>query len=164
MESNTFFLQRAVARGADWHVSYPALCMASSTETVDERRKQIVVATADESHIRMVFFSSLGAILDFHASWDEFDDATRGWLAFTIRWNRWWVPDVAALATIERHAHAPTEVRIANGIAKFDPADTGALRRYLDAIEVHYRRDEAILRILFPIDGTFARQSRPHAP
>jgi hypothetical protein len=164
MESNTFFLQRAAARGADWHVSYPALCMASSTETVDERRKQIVVATADDSQIRMIFFSSLGAILDFHASWDELDDATRGWLAFTIRWNRWWVPDVAALAVIERHVHAPTDVRIANGIANFEPADTRALRRFLDAIEAHYRRDEAISRILFPVEGTFARQSRAHAP
>ncbi|MFM0418725.1 hypothetical protein [Paraburkholderia aromaticivorans] len=164
MESNTFFLQRAVARGADWHVNYPALCMASSTETVDERRKQIVVATADDSHLRLVFFSSLGAILDFHASWDELDDATRGWLAFTIRWNRWWIPHVAALATIERHAHAPTDLRIATGIAQFDPGDTSALRQYLDAIAAHYRRDEAISRILFPIEGTFARQSRAHAP
>lgn len=164
MESNTFFLQRAAARGADWHVSYPALCMASSTETVDEWRKQIVVAAADDSQIRMVFFSSLGAILDFHASWDELDAATRGWLAFTIRWNRWWLPDVASLATIERQAYAPTDVRIATGITKFDPTDTGALRRYLDAIEAHYRRDEAISRVLFPIDGTCARQSRSHAP
>ncbi|WP_248295444.1 hypothetical protein [Paraburkholderia sp. UYCP14C] len=65
MESKSFFLQRAVARGADWHVNYPALCMASSTDSVDERRKQIVVAAADGNGVRMAFFSSLGAILDF---------------------------------------------------------------------------------------------------
>jgi hypothetical protein len=163
MESNSFFLQRAVARGADWQVSYPALCMASSTETVDERRKQIVVATADDSHIRMVFFSSLGAILDFHAAWDELDDGTRGWLAFTTRWNRWWLPDVAALAVIERHAQAPTDVRIANGVMKCSPADNAAFRRYLVAIEGHYRRDEAISRVLFPREGSFDLQPRPYA-
>ncbi|MFL9911985.1 hypothetical protein [Paraburkholderia sp. RL17-337-BIB-A] len=163
MESNSFFLQRAIARGAELQVSYPALCMASSTDTVDERRKQIVVATADDSHIRMIFFSSLGAILDFHASWDDLDDATRGWLAFTVRWNRWWLPNIVALAAIERHAQAPTDARIANGVIDCRPADDAALRRYLDAIEMHYRRDEAISRVLFPREGSFALQSRPHA-
>jgi hypothetical protein len=63
MDSNSFFLKRAVARDSDWQVSYPALSMASSIDAVDERRKQIVVAAADETNLRMVFFSSLGAIL-----------------------------------------------------------------------------------------------------
>ena len=86
MESNSFFLQRALARGADWHVSYPALCMASSTDPVDERRKQIVVAAADDTTVRMAFFSSLGAILDFQASWEEMDGATRGWRGTRSSW------------------------------------------------------------------------------
>jgi hypothetical protein len=165
MESNAFFLQRATARGADWHVSYPALCMASSTQPVDERRKQIVVATADDACVRMAFFSSLGAILDFTATWDELDAATRGWMAFTIRWNRWWLPDVDALAAIERHAQAPTDVRFANsGRMAVAPADTLRFRQYLDSVEQHYRRDEAISRVLFPVDATVARQSRAYAP
>jgi hypothetical protein len=163
MDSNTFFLKRAVARGADWHVSYPALSVASSTVTVDERRKQIVAAAADESRIRMVFFSSLGSILDFQASWDELDAAARGWLAFTIRWNRWWLPSISALAAIEHHAHAPTDLRIASGNTGVDPSDTTALRLYLDAVELHYRRDEAIARVLFPIDAPTSDQSRPFA-
>ncbi len=159
MESNSFFLRRAVARGADWHVRYPALCMASSTDPVDERRKQIVVAAADDATIRMAFFSSLGAILDFRAAWTEMDAATRGWLAFTTRWNRWWLPDVAALASIERYAHAPTDVRLAGGSASVAPHDTEAFRRYLDTVEQHYRRDEAISRALFPAEAPFALHS-----
>ncbi|MFM0123351.1 hypothetical protein P0D73_31425 [Paraburkholderia sp. RL18-101-BIB-B] len=170
MESNSFFLQRAVARGADWHVSYPALCMASSTDPVDERRKQIVVAAADDNSVRMAFFSSLGAILDFQASWSEMDVATRGWLNFTTRWNRWWLPDVAALASIERHANAPTDVRFAAGRSSariapgVAPSDTDAFRRYLDTIEQHYRRDESISRTLFLPDAAFHIQSRSPAP
>ncbi|WP_244217996.1 hypothetical protein [Paraburkholderia caledonica] len=166
MESSSFFLQRALARGADWHVSYPALCMASSTDPVDERRKQIVVAAADDTGVRMAFSSSLGAILDFQASWDEMDGATRGWLKFTTRWNRWWLPEVAALASIERHANRPTDVRYAagSGSGSVAPSDTDAFRRYLDTIEQHYRRDEAISRNLFAPDAAFDIQSRALAP
>jgi hypothetical protein len=77
MASNSFFLNRAVARNADWQVNYPALAMASTIDAVDERRKQIVVAAADETSLRAVFFSSLGAILDFHATWDELERSGR---------------------------------------------------------------------------------------
>jgi hypothetical protein len=130
--------------------------MASSTDPVDERRKQIVVAAADDERIRMVFFSSLGAILDFEASWTELDETTRGWLAFTIRWNRWWLPDVASLDAIERRMHAPTDVRFANRAAPHLLSDAVAFRSYLDAVETHYRRDETISRILFAPDAAFA--------
>ncbi|WP_027803325.1 hypothetical protein [Paraburkholderia dilworthii] len=164
MESNFFFLQRALARGADWHVSYPALCMASSTDPVDERRKQIVVATADDTTVPMAFFSSLGAILDFQASWSEMDAAARGWLKFTTRWNRWWLPDVAALTSIERQANAPTDVRFATGSGRVPPSDTDAFRGYLDTIERHYRRDEAISRNLFAPDAAVDIQSPAPAP
>ncbi|CAD6559249.1 hypothetical protein ACFQ3P_33110 [Paraburkholderia sabiae] len=156
MTSNSFFLQRAIPCDADWHVSYPALCMASSTDPVDERRKQIVAATADDTNIRMVFFSSLGAILDFQASWDELDAATQGWLAFTTRWNRWWLRDVTALTAIDRHAHPPSDVRFVRGNVPCIPTDTSAFRQYLDSIEYHYRRDESISRILFAPDAAVA--------
>ncbi|EIM98403.1 hypothetical protein WQE_24282 [Paraburkholderia hospita] len=138
--------------------------MASSTDPVDERRKQIVAAAANDTRIRMVFFSSLGAILDFEASWSELDATTLGWLAFTTRWNRWWLPDVASLDAIEHHAHAPTDVRFASGTAPSMPSDTAAFRRYLDAVEAHYRRDESISRILFAPDPAYAVQSPAHAP
>lgn len=140
MESNSFFLQRAIARGADWHVSYPALCMAA------QRILSTNAASRSSSRPPTTRTSVLGAILDFHASWAELDDATRGWLAFTDRWNRWWLPDGAALATIERHAHAPADVRFASGSMPCCPSDTAAFRLYLDAVESHYRRDEAISR------------------
>lgn len=156
MKPSSFFLQRAISCDADWHVSYPALCMASSTDPVDERRKQIVAAAADDERIRMVFFSSLGAILDFEASWSELDATTRGWLEFTTRWNRWWLPDRASLTAIERHVTAPTDVRFAGGTAPGMPSDTAAFRSYLNAVEAHYRRDEAISRVLFAPDAAFA--------
>jgi hypothetical protein len=60
MQANSFFLQRAVARSADWQLRYPALSLASATDLVDEPRRQIVVAAVNHDRIRMVFFSSLG--------------------------------------------------------------------------------------------------------
>jgi len=150
MDSNSFFLKRAVARDADWQVSYPALSMASSTDAVDERRKQIVVAAADETDLRMVFFSSLGAILDFQASWKEIEASARSWLAFTIRWNRWWLPTVTDAHWIESNAFAPIDLRFANRNLDGGPTDTASFRRYLDVVELHYRRDETISQVLFP--------------
>jgi hypothetical protein len=150
MGSNSFFLNRAVARDADWHVNYPALAMASMVEVVDDRRKQIVVAAADETSLRAVFFSSLGAILDFHATWDELERSGKGWLAFTIRWNRWWLPTVDHVKWLERHAYAPTDLRFANRDLAAVPGHTASFREYLDVVELHYRRDEAISSVLFP--------------
>lgn len=153
MDSNSLFLQRATAQGPDWHVSYPALAMASSTESIDERRKQIVVGAADDTNLRMVFFSSLGAILDFQAAWTELDSSARAWLAFTTRWNRWWLPDAEALDAIELKAQAPTDVRLAHRTIDGGPTNTSAFRLYLDVVEQHYRRDESIARVLFPRTG-----------
>jgi hypothetical protein len=150
MGSNSFFLNRAVARDADWHVNYPALAMASTVAALDERRKQIVVAAADETSLRAVFFSSLGAILDFHATWAELERSGKGWLAFTIRWNRWWLPNVDHVKCVEQHAFAPTDLRFANRDLVAAPGDTASFREYLDVVELHYRRDEAISSVLFP--------------
>lgn len=111
MSSNSFFLKHATARDADWQVSYPALAMASSIDPVDERRKQIVVAAADDNGARIVFFSTHGAILDFRASWAEIDSSARSWLAFTVRWNRWWLPDAGHVRALEQHASMPTDLR-----------------------------------------------------
>jgi hypothetical protein len=130
MASNSFFLNRAVARNADWQVNYPALAMASTIDAVDERRKQIVVAATDQTSLRAVFFSSLGAILDFHATWDELERSGKGWLAFTIRWNRWWLPNVAHVASLERHAFAPTDLRFANRDLGVAPGDTGPFENF----------------------------------
>jgi hypothetical protein len=129
--------------------------MASSTAPVDERRKQIIVAAADDAHLRMAFFSTLGAILDFQASWDEMDVATLGWLKFTTRWNRWWLPNVSALASIERHTNAPTDVHFAASADCIAPSDIDAFRCYLDTIEQHYRRDETISMNLFAPESGF---------
>ncbi|MDR5762984.1 hypothetical protein [Caballeronia sp. LZ035] len=131
-------------------MSYPAHALASSIDPVDERRKQIVVAAADDNHLRMVFFSTLGAILDFEATWPEIDRSARGWLAFTLRWNRWWLPNQPAARALEQHASVPTDLRFAHCNVDSGPTDTVYFRRYLDAVEQHYRRDEAISRLLIP--------------
>lgn len=149
MVSNSLFLKRAVARGADWQVAYPALSMASTIDLVDVRRKQIVVAAADETILRAVFFSSLGAVLDFQATWDELDASGKEWLAFTIRWNRWWLPNADHVRWLVRRAFAPADLNLANQRLVGDPQDTACFRRYLDVVEQHYRRDEMISRILF---------------
>lgn len=156
MTSNSFFLSRAVARDADWQVNYPALTMASAIDAVDERRKQIVVAAADETSLRAVFFSSLGAILDIHATWDELDQSAKGWLSFTIRWNRWWLPNADHVELLKQHAFVPTDLRFANREVAAAPGDTAAFREYLDVVELHYRRDAAISSVLFPPNAVAA--------
>ena len=156
MASNSFFLSRAVARDADWQVNYPALTMASAIDAVDERRKQIVVAAADETSLRAVFFSSLGAILDIHATWDELDQSAKGWLSFTIRWNRWWLPNADHVELLKQHAFVPTDLRFANRDLAAAPCDTASFREYLDVVELHYRRDAAISSVLFPPNAVAA--------
>jgi hypothetical protein len=160
LASNSFFLNRAVARNADWQVRYPALAMASTIEAVDERRKQIVVAAADETSLRAVFFSSLGAILDFHASWDELERSSKGWLAIIIRWNRWWLPNVDHVQWLEQRAFAPTDLRFANRDLAASPGDTASSREHLDVVELHYRRDAAIAGVLFPRNAIAVDTSR----
>jgi len=155
MQAHSFFLKRAIARGPDWQVAYPALSLASSTDPVDENRKQIIVAAADEDRLRMVFFSSLGSILDFQATWPELEDASM-WLAFTLRWNRWWLPDIAAQRRLENAAYRPNDVRVANRPLSGNLVDDTAFRTYLASIETNYRRDASISRVLFPVSGEFA--------
>jgi hypothetical protein len=150
VSSNSFFLKHATARHADSQVSYPALAMASSIDPVDERRKQIVVAAADDNHVRMVFFSTLGAILDFKASWAEIGSSARSWLTFTVRWNRWWLPDACHGHALEQHASVPTDLRLAHCPVPGHSSDDAAFRRYLDTVERHCRGDPRIARVLLP--------------
>jgi hypothetical protein len=154
MHAPSFFLQRAIARGADWQLAYPALALASSTDSIDEKRKQIVVAAADTLRLRMVFFSSLGAVLDFQATWPELSNAS-SWLGFTLRWNRWWLPDTASQQQLAEAAYAPTDVRIANRPIAGDLSDDVAFRAYLTSVETKYRRDASISRVLFPANDGF---------
>jgi hypothetical protein len=108
MQANSFFLRRAVARPAAWQLRYPAFVLASATDLMDEPRKQIIVAAADQDCIRMVFFSSLGSVLDLHTTWDDLARA-RQWLDFTLRWNRWWLPDAPTLETLTRLTREPSD-------------------------------------------------------
>ena len=155
MQANSFFLQRAVARSADWQLRYPALTLASATDLVDEPRKQIVVAAADHDRIRMVFFSSLGSVLDLQTTWTELSRA-RQWLDFTLRWNRWWLPDTTSLETLVRMTREPTDVRLANRPIGSDFSDDGSFCQYADFVEGTYRREAFISNALFPTADVFA--------
>jgi hypothetical protein len=134
MQANSFFLRRAVARPATWQLRYPALALASATDFVEEPRKQIVVAAADQDCIRMVFFSSLGSVLDLHTTWDDLARA-RQWLDFTLRWNRWWLPDPSTLETVTRFTREPSDTWLANRPIRGDITDDASFCEYIDVVK-----------------------------
>ena len=137
MKDRSFLLQRAIARPADWQMRYPALTNAAAD---GERPKEIVVAAADDERIRMVFFSSLGSILDVQVSWKELANAER-WFQFALRWSRWWLPEQASLAAITAASSTPADVRVlklplGGNFTRDEPFCV-----YLDTVEAFYRRN-----------------------
>jgi len=154
MQANSFFLRRAVARPAAWQLRYPALALASATDLMEEPRKQIVVAAADQDCIRMVFFSSLGSVLDLHTTWDDLARA-RHWLDFTLRWNRWWLPDSSTLETLTRFTREPSDTRLANRPIRGCITDDASFCEYVDVVEASYRREASISKALFPADDVY---------
>src|SRR5471032_575303 len=111
MTDRSFLLQRAVARPATWQTRYHALTYATTHATADDRPKEIVVAAADDERIRMVFFSSLGSILDLQVSWKELAKAQR-WFQFALRWSRWWLSEQPSLTAIIEASGRPADVRL----------------------------------------------------
>ncbi|MFT4506089.1 hypothetical protein [Caballeronia sp. 15711] len=140
MDDRSFLLRRAIARPADWQMRYPALTYATTNATADERPKEIVVAAANASRIRMVFFSSLGSILDVQVSWKELANAQR-WFQFALRWSRWWLPEQQSLTAIIAAAGSPADSRV----LKLPLGDTFTrdepFCEYLDIVEAFYRRN-----------------------
>jgi hypothetical protein len=140
MKDRSFLLQRAIARPADWQMRYPALTYATTNATADERPKEIVVAAADGERIRMVFFSSLGSILDVQVSWKELANAQR-WFQFALRWSRWWLPEQPSLTAIIAASGSPADARVlklplGDNFTRDEP-----FCEYLDTVEAFYRRN-----------------------
>lgn len=154
MQPNSFFLRRAVARPASWQLRYPALALASATDFADEPRKQIVVAATDDAGVRMVFFSSLGSVLDLHTTWDDLARA-RQWLDFTLRWNRWWLPNSRSLEMLSDRARPPFDAQLANCSAHGHFTNDASFCEYADVVEAKYRREATISAVLFPADERF---------
>jgi hypothetical protein len=108
MLGKTFFLDRAKSRSLDWIGRYPALgCSSRDPESLSGGR-QIVVAAADDVGVRCVFFSSIGSVQDFSATWAELDGAQQWW-HFVGRWYFWVADCESTLAALGRSGHRETD-------------------------------------------------------
>jgi hypothetical protein len=75
MHDKAFFLERAVSRSRDWVGRYPALgCAAHDPQSLSNGR-QVVAASISPHGVRCVFFSAIGSVLDFTATWAELERA-----------------------------------------------------------------------------------------
>lgn len=88
----------------------------------------------------MVFFSSLGSVLDFQATWRELE-AAGPWMNFILRWNRWWLADEVSRAAFARVFRVPDEVQDMNFSLGTDVGYNPTFCAYLDRVEAIYRRD-----------------------
>ncbi|MGF6851141.1 hypothetical protein [Paraburkholderia sp. CI3] len=137
MLGKSFFLDRATSRSLDWLGRYPALGCACHDPRSLSSGRQIVVAAVTTTDVRCVFFSSIGSVFDFSATWTELERA-KTWWYFVQRWYFWVVPDANTLAAINStgalmdHLSVPTSA----------PRDLGddVFLPWLDAIEKRARR------------------------
>ncbi|MFP4896641.1 hypothetical protein [Paraburkholderia sp. EG304] len=137
MLGKTFFLERAISRSLDWLGRYPALgCAGHDPDSLSSGR-QIVVAATTPHGVRCVFFSTVGSVLDFSATWAELERA-KTWWYFVQRWYFWVVPDAKTLGAINpagdhiEHLIVPTCAPSDLGDAAFLP--------WLNAIEKRARQ------------------------
>jgi hypothetical protein len=73
VQGKTFFLDRAVSRSIDWLGRYPALGCAWHDPQSLPTGRQIVVAAVTGDGVRCVFFSAIGSVLEFTATWAELE-------------------------------------------------------------------------------------------
>ena len=138
MQGKTFFLDRAVSRSIDWLGRYPALgCACHDPQSLSGGR-QIVVAAVTGDGVRCVFFSAIGSLLDFTATWAELEHA-KTWWYFVQRWYFWVVPERQTLAGINVTGSALDHVIIPPQVDLSADSD-GDFRRWLDSIEARARR------------------------
>ncbi|WP_350357337.1 hypothetical protein [Paraburkholderia fungorum] len=136
MQGKTFFLERAISRSLDWVGRYPALgCACHDPQSISGGR-QVVVASLRGDGVRCVFFSAVGSVLDFTATWTELEGA-KTWWYFVQRWYFWIVPDQHTIARINLTATPLDHV-----IVPFDSDLTrgDACLRWLDRIEARARQ------------------------
>lgn len=122
MHGKTFFLERAISRSLDWVGRYPALgCAANDPQSISDGR-QVVATALSSDGVRCVFFSAVGSVLDFTATWAELERA-KTWWYFVQRWYFWVVPDQQTLDRINvtglrlDHAIVPARGRSFEGAA-----------------------------------------------
>ena len=137
MLGKSFFLERAISRSLDWLGRQPALgCACRDPESISSGR-QVVVAAITTHGVRCVFFSAIGSVLDFSATWAELDRA-KTWWYFVQRWHFWIVPDAETLAAINSTGHR-IEHLIVPTFAPSNLTDAAFLP-WLDGIESRARR------------------------
>jgi hypothetical protein len=136
MQGKSFFLDRATSRSLDWVARFPALGCASHDPQSISSGRQVVVASLHGDGVRCVFFSAVGSVLDFSATWAELERA-KTWWYFVQRWYFWIVPDERTLARINVTAGALDHM-IAPSL--HDAANDEAYLRWLDGLEARARR------------------------
>ncbi|SIT48736.1 conserved hypothetical protein [Paraburkholderia ribeironis] len=136
MLGKSFFLERAISRSLDWLGRYPALgCACHDLESLSSGR-QVVVAAATSNGVRCVFFSAVGSVLDFSATWAELERA-KTWWYFVQRWYFWVVPDQRTLEKINLTASALDHVIVPSAV---EHASDAAYLPWLDTIEARARQ------------------------
>lgn len=138
MQGKAFFLNRFISRSNEWQCRYPALSAGWRDALSLSSGRQVVAATADADGIRCVFFSSLGSVLDFSASWSELENA-KTWWHFTIRWNFWVLSDASSLVAMRTAGYAPADRKIAGMGAPVDRRCDKTFRAFLDHAEALFR-------------------------
>jgi len=137
MQGKSLFLDRAVSRSHDWAPRFPALSMACREAGSISRGRQVVVAAADEDGIRCTFFTNLGAVLEFSATWAELERA-RTWWHFVRQWNFWIVDQRESMRRI--FTRAPSAERTVTIIrTTVTRHDTDDYLRYLERVEAAAR-------------------------
>ncbi|MGF6997402.1 hypothetical protein [Paraburkholderia sp. GAS32] len=136
MQGKTFFLERAISRSLDWVGRYPALSCACHDPQSISGGRQVVVASLCGDGVRCVFFSAVGSVLDFTATWTELERA-KTWWYFVQRWYFWIVPDQETIVSINLTA-APLDHVIAPFVSDLASDDT--YLRWLDRIEARARQ------------------------
>ncbi|MFM0046066.1 hypothetical protein [Paraburkholderia sediminicola] len=140
MQGKTFFLNRFISRSSEWQCRYPGLGAAWQNARSLSDGRQVVAATADADGIRCVFFSSLGSVLDFSASWAELASA-KTWWYFTIRWNFWLMSDEDSLVALRTAGYDPTDRKIGSPGTPVNRRCEKSFEAFLDYAEALFRQD-----------------------
>lgn len=159
MQGKSLFLNRAISRSNEWQCRFPALRTAWQDPGSLSRGRQVVAATADIDGIRCAFFSSLGPVLDFSASWRELDRA-RTWWHFTIRWNFWLISDSDSLAAMRAAGYDPAQRELCEPASPLDRYSDDSFTAFLDQSEARFRLDG---RLLLPLIAARDQRCRTDA-
>jgi hypothetical protein len=144
MQGKSLFLNRVISRSREWQCRYPSLSAACHDTLSVSGGRQIVAATADAEGVRCVFFSSLGSVLDFSASWAELERA-KTWWHFTIQWNFWLTSDGRTLVALRAAGYDPAERKIAGTGTTVDRHCDESFQAFLDHAEEMLRHARGAL-------------------